>query len=465
MRMMECEDANVMETINFWEVVVPLPPSSSIKEELRTVEQIARFEAQITSFNLERKRVRLHVALLEFRDVDVPIWECCVEDISREVNLQEDYSRLRDLVQEKRKQFDALGRMILSTSFLEDLPSLLKLICSEAVISLGMRAAQIWLLQKNALRGFVGHGVGEDLISGLEIPLADSNHICVQVLEKKSPLQMSGSMKDGKFIHEALVGYFSVNTLLVAPLLVSGRAVGVLVLFDDRDGHLFEGDDLELTLQMGNQAAIAIENVRMLDDLKAASKNIEDAYDATLAGWARALELRDMDTEGHTQRVTRITLELAKKFGIDQDNLTHIYRGSLLHDIGKMGIPDGILLKPGPLNEFEQEVMRRHPVYAYEMLKPIEYLHPALEIPYCHHEKWDGTGYPRGLKGEDIPLSARIFAVVDVWDALSHDRPYRKAWESEDVLMMIKRGASSHFDPQVVEKFLEILPSLEEIIP
>jgi putative nucleotidyltransferase with HDIG domain len=163
--------------------------------------------------------------------------------------------------------------------------------------------------------------------------------------------------------------------------------------------------------------------------------------------------LRDRQTEGHTQRVIDMTLRLAKMIGVEDENLQHVRRGALLHDIGKMGIPDSILLKPESLTPNEWEVMRQHPVMAYELLLPINYLRPALNIPYCHHEKWDGTGYPRGLKGEEIPLPARIFAVTDVWDALTSDRPYRPAWTAQDAFAYIAEQAGRYFDPSVTEAF------------
>jgi putative nucleotidyltransferase with HDIG domain len=184
------------------------------------------------------------------------------------------------------------------------------------------------------------------------------------------------------------------------------------------------------------------------------------AYDATIEGWSSALDLRDKETEGHTQRVTRTTIRLARAMGVGDTQLMHLWRGALLHDIGKMGIPDAILLKPGPLTDEEWEIMRQHPDYARNMLAPIAYLRPALDIPYCHHEKWDGTGYPRGLKGEDIPLAARIFAVVDVWDALSFDRPYRMAWPADKVKQYIREQAGRHFEPQIVSLFLNMLNEL-----
>lgn len=195
----------------------------------------------------------------------------------------------------------------------------------------------------------------------------------------------------------------------------------------------------------------------MVTALEHSNRELMEAYDTTLAGWSKALELRDEETEGHTQRVTDMTVRLARRMGLDGDDLVQIKRGALLHDIGKMGIPDGILNKPGPLTEEQWDVMRKHTIYAYQMLSPIAYLKPALAIPCCHHERWDGNGYPLGWRGQDIPLPARIFAVVDVWDALSSDRPYRKAWPKERVLEHLESHKGVHFDPMVVDEFLRMI--------
>lgn len=199
---------------------------------------------------------------------------------------------------------------------------------------------------------------------------------------------------------------------------------------------------------------------KLLDErrnLEEAHKQLLLAYDETIEGWSLAMDLRDKETEGHTRRVTELTLELARSFGIKGDELIHIRRGALLHDMGKLGIPDAVLHKPDKLTEAEWDVMRKHPQFARDMLFPIDYLRPALDIPFCHHEKWDGTGYPRGLKGEEIPMSARLFAVVDVWDALTSDRPYRRAWSKEDTLKYLREQSGKHFDPQVVDLFFKVL--------
>ncbi|MBI3172170.1 MAG: response regulator [Chloroflexi bacterium] len=186
-------------------------------------------------------------------------------------------------------------------------------------------------------------------------------------------------------------------------------------------------------------------------------KKLQLAYDATIEGWSHAMDLRDKETEGHTQRVTELTLKMANALHIGEENLAHIRRGALLHDIGKLGVPDAILLKEGKLTDEEWVIMRKHPIYAHEMLSQIEYLRPALDIPYCHHEKWDGTGYPRGLKGEEIPLVARMFAIVDVWDAVTSDRPYRAAWSKEQALAYIIEHSGTQFDPEIVQVFLKVI--------
>ena len=190
------------------------------------------------------------------------------------------------------------------------------------------------------------------------------------------------------------------------------------------------------------------------------NKAISDAvraYDETIQGWASALEMRDSETMGHSQRIVELTLTLAKKLGVKDIDLFHIRRGALLHDIGKMGIPDAILHKPGMLTEDEWVIMRKHPVYAREYLSKVSYLAPALDIPYSHHEKWDGTGYPQGLKGEEIPLAARIFAVVDVWDALTSQRPYLETWSKEKALNYIQEQTGRQFDPRIVDAFIELI--------
>ena len=201
------------------------------------------------------------------------------------------------------------------------------------------------------------------------------------------------------------------------------------------------------------------------DSLKRSNLDLTLAYDTTLEGWSHALELRDNETKGHTLRVAEMTLKLARMAGMTRTELVHVRRGALLHDIGKMAVPDAILFKPGKLTDEESALMRKHPTYAYELLWPIAYLRPALDIPYCHHEKWDGSGYPRGLKGEQIPLAARLFAVVDVWDALRCDRPYRKRWSDKKVLDHVRSLSGTHFDSKAVDQFLGLATEKSEEQP
>jgi len=259
----------------------------------------------------------------------------------------------------------------------------------------------------------------------------------------------------GEFTRAPLFGAEGFVAYAAAPLVARGQVKGVLEIFR-RSPMMLDTEWLNFLEALAGQAAIAIDNAALIDDLQRANVHLTLAYDSTLEGWSRALDLRDEETEGHTRRVTEMTLRLARAMGISDKDLVHIRRGALLHDIGKMGIPDSILRKPGPLTEDEWVIMRRHPVYAHEMLSPIAYLHPALDIPYGHHERWDGSGYPRGLKGEHIPLASRVFAVVDVYDALSSDRPYRAAWPREKVLAYLREHAGRLFDPVVVKEFLAL---------
>lgn len=240
------------------------------------------------------------------------------------------------------------------------------------------------------------------------------------------------------------------------PLIAKGEMIGVLEIYQRRPTNP-SPEWMAFLEALAGQAAIAIENLRLFNDLQNTNQQLLQAYDATIEGWAKALEFRDMETEGHSRRVVELILRLARRLGIEDQHLPPVRRGALLHDIGKMAIPDAILQKPGPLNEDEWKLMRQHPLFALQMLENIPFLRSALDIPYCHHEKWDGTGYPRGLKGEEIPLGARIFAVVDVWDALTSDRPYRCAWSNEQALKYLKDQKGKHFDPQIVDAFLALL--------
>ena len=338
-----------------------------------------------------------------------------------------------------------------------DLRVALNVLLEHVITQLGVHAADVLLLEPHmqALTFQTGRGFLTTALQYTQLQLGKS-YAGRAALERHtvhiSNLAEAGdSFAPSPLFHgEGFVTYFGV------PLIAKGKVKGVLEIFHraplnpDQEWFDFMG-------ALAGQAAIAIDNAELFNDLQRSNVELTLAYNATIEGWSRALDLRDKETEGHTLRVTEITLRLAQSMNLGDEALAHIRWGSLLHDTGKMGIPDAILLKPGSLTDEEQVVMRKHPQYAYDMLAPITFLHSALDIPYCHHEKWDGTGYPRGLKSEAIPLAARIFAVVDVWDALRSDRPYRPAWTEAKVREHIRGLAWTHFDPKVVEVFLKVI--------
>lgn len=253
------------------------------------------------------------------------------------------------------------------------------------------------------------------------------------------------------------------GSLAVMPVIYEATIFGILSIFSAQE-NAFDDNEVRLITEMASDLSYGLHTQRVRaerknfqDILEATNQELEYAYDATLEGWSQALELRERETAGHSQRVVELTLAIAKALDIPEAQYVHIRRGALLHDIGKMGIPDSILLKPGPLTEDEWRTMRHHPIYAYNLLKGVPYLFPAVDIPYSHHERWDGYGYPNKLKAEAIPLAARIFAVVDVWDALTSDRPYRLAWTPEESLTYIIEQSGKRFDPLVVQKFSQII--------
>jgi PAS domain S-box-containing protein len=332
----------------------------------------------------------------------------------------------------------------------------LSILLDHATSQLGVDAAAILLLKpaEQVLEFAAGQGFRTQALVRTRLRLGEG-YAGRAALDRKTRVIPELSIADDfvrerGILPEAFVFYAGV------PLLTKGEVKGVLEVF--HRARLTPDDEWTESLEaLASQAAIAIDNATLFDGLQRSNYELALAYDATIEGWSRALDLRDKETEGHSQRVTDLTLQLARAMGLSESELVHARRGALLHDIGKMGVPDSILLKPGPLSDEEWVIMRKHPLYAYDMLSPITFLRPALDIPYLHHEKWDGTGYPRGLKGEQIPPAARIFAVVDVWDALRSDRPYRPAWSEELAREHIASQAGTHFDPNVVSKFLGLL--------
>lgn len=326
----------------------------------------------------------------------------------------------------------------------------------QVVSQLGVDAADVLLqnpfskmLEFSGGRGFIQKNPGE-------FPVFVGDGVAGQVALERKMIQFHDLSKAASLRRKHLVDFEKFISYIGIPLVSKGDLKGVLEVFH-RSPLNPDNEWIEFLESLANQAAIAIDNAGLFENLQYSNIELTRAYEATIEGWSRALDMRDQETEGHTQRVSEAAIRLAQAYGVNQSDLVHIRRGSLLHDIGKMGIPDNILLKPGPLTDSEWIVMRKHPVMAFELLSPISFLRPAIDIPYCHHEKWDGSGYPRGLKGETIPISARIFSVLDVWDALRSDRPYRKAWAKKDIEDYIRSQSGLHFDPKVIEVFMNVL--------
>jgi PAS domain S-box-containing protein len=370
--------------------------------------------------------------------------------------------RLHEEILRHLNQVEALHQIDLEISFSLDLSHTLDVLLEKTLSQLKVDAASVLLFRPDTgtLDFAAGLGFRTFLIEQTSILLGEG---CAgRVALSKQPLLITSFGKDCDFERNNLLSEESFQAYFGIPLISKGAVTGVLEIFQRSPLHPV-AEWMNFAETLAGQAAIAIDNSQLYENLQIAHQELSAAYDDTIEGWSHAIDLRDKETEKHSQRVTDLTLKLAAAFGMKDEQLVYIRRGCLLHDIGKLGVPDFILFKPGALSVDEWVSMRRHPEYALDMLFPISYLRPAIEIPYCHHEKWDGTGYPRGLKGEQIPLEARIFAVVDVWDALTSERPYRPAaWPQAKALDYIREQSGKHFDPQVVELFLhEIKNSLE----
>ncbi len=353
----------------------------------------------------------------------------------------------------------ALRSIDLAISSVFDLQITLTILINEVIKQLNVDAAAVLLIQAGSgkLEYVAGQGFYTRKIEATSQRIGQGNASRAvlerQIVEVPDLTNYTGKfMRAQLLVEEDFVSYYAV------PLISKGEVKGVLEIFN-RSRLNPDREWLNFLETLGGQTAIAIENSILFQDLQRSNFELALAYDATIEGWSRALDLRDRETEGHTQRVTDLTLLLARKMGLGEERLILIRRGALLHDIGKMGIPDHILLKPEELTDAEQQIMRQHPQLAYDMLEPIAYLRDALNIPYCHHEKWDGTGYPRGLSGTQIPLEARLFSIVDVWDALTTDRPYRKGWPKKKALKYIHEQSGKDFDPKMVEIFLQEVES------
>jgi len=366
-------------------------------------------------------------------------------------------ARLYEETQRRLRNEQALRTVELAITSSFDPRATLDIIIEQLIAQLKVDAADIMLLDPatRVLHFAAGYGFNTQLIMYSLVPLGQP-YAGQAALQMRTIVRNDDVMEHPDLLTPGFKDFLSAEQFkahIATPLLVNGESKGVLEVFN-RTPLAIDAEWLRFLEAFAAHAAMSIVNAALLDGLKHSNADLAEAYDATIEGWSKALDLRDRDTEGHTQRVADTTVKLARAMDIDEDAIIAIRRGALLHDIGKMGVPDDILLKPGPLSEEEWQVMRRHPVYAHQWLKPITFLSASIDIPFCHHEDWDGNGYPSGLQGEEIPLAARIFAVVDAWDALCSDRPYRQAWPVEKVMAYLRKQSGRRFDPKVVELFL-----------
>ena len=413
-------------------------------EQIELHEQIQEINQMLTSAMSRLTLMgnpNVSMAIQEIRQVTDSLG-----DLERAVN-----SRFRD----RRSQLKALmgvGNMINSSlgrqRVLEEvMDSLITLMHAE-------RGFLMLRQQNGGLQPEIARGIAH--INLVEREFEFSRTIVRRVVDSCEPVLTTNAQEDPRFEKQVSIAAYQLRSIICAPLKIRDQLIGVIYVDNRAKSGIFRESDLELVSAFANQAAVAIDNADLFDNLQKSNRELEKAYQATLEGWVKALDLRDKETEGHTQRVTILTERLARSMGVEGEALVNITRGALLHDIGKMGIPDSILLKKGGLTEEERTLIREHPNMARKMLKDIEFLWPAIDIPYCHHEKWDGSGYPRGLKGMNIPFAARVFAVIDVWDALISNRPYRAALPPEEVRQYIKADSGKHFDPNVVKAFMEL---------
>ena len=362
-----------------------------------------------------------------------------------------------ELVMKQLQRLNSLHEVDLAILGSTNLPLTLKAVLAEITTCLHVDSAAVFIFHPDSLMLKIVALTGNTFLDTKRITIRLGDGISGKAaLERRTMVAPDLSCMELSPELRSALSSEGIQSIYAAPLIAKGDLVGVLTA-GFRSPFNANQDWIDFFEALAAQTAMAVDSVQSFDSLQRSSYNVQLSYEATIEGWSKALDLRDDDTEGHTLRVTDMTMKVALLAGMNEAEMAHIRRGCLLHDIGKMGIPDSILLKPGKLTDEEWIVMRKHPTYSRDLLMPITYLHPALDIPYCHHEKWDGTGYPNGLQGDQIPLAARYFAVVDVWDALRSDRPYRKGWPEEKVLEHIKAASGTHFDPQAVALFLRVL--------
>jgi PAS domain S-box-containing protein/putative nucleotidyltransferase with HDIG domain len=424
------------------------------------------FWAMVASKPIQNEAGEHVGALAMITDInDRKLAEQTLQKTLEKLGASEKHNRsLYESSQKRLSQTIALREIDKAISGSLDLKFTLDIVLAQVMNELQVDAADILLYDsiQGKLEFFVGKGFRGSSVTHANIP-ADRGFASDAILSQKR-IDVADLRKEANnFFSHTNVSEEEFVDFHCVPLVAKGKVLGLLGIFKR---SIFDAGPewLNFLETLAGQAAIAIDNISLFDGMQKANQDLMLGYNATIEGWSRALDLRDKETEGHTQRVTKLTMHLASAMGLDEEQLLHIRRGALLHDIGKMGVPDNILLKPDKLTEEEWAVMKMHPIHAYDMLYPILYLRESLAIPFSHHEKWDGSGYPQGLRAEAIPFAARIFAVADVYDALISDRPYRKAWSQEKALDYIKEASGTHFDPRVVAAFLETIPGAPRLI-
>lgn len=441
---------------NIKDLLTPLEQASltALLERLRAGEHVPLHEGLLHAKDGAQLPAQVNLTLI--RDAhDTPLMlQCVIRDIRPHKRAQAEIKR-------QLKRLNSLREIDLAITASLDLRLTLDVLLGTVISQLEVDAANISLLNPytKKFEHAANKGFRNPRIQAPSIHLGQGL-IGQAALKKELVVRPDLTTETVDLPFGNLIDAEGFKAFFCVPLVAKGQVKGILQVFH-RQTLITDEDWLNFLRTLAGQAAIAIENSQLFESLQQTNITLISAYDATLEGWAKALELRCHQTESRTRRVTELAIRLARAAGLKDHELVHLRRGILLHDIGNMAISEDILHKPGQLDDQEWEIMRQHPEIAYNMLSSIEFLRPALDIPHYHHEKWDGSGYPRGLKTEQIPLSARIFAIVDVYDSLCAQRPYRQAWPEGHARQYIREQAGTHFDPQLVEAFLNLLDSGE----
>lgn len=385
--------------------------------------------------------------------------------VARDTDLEHFFLMLFDLSEFRKAEeklsiqvdrMQALGnidRAIISTM---DLDFITDVVFDQINAQLGVEFSLLFLNAEDSRNLLCQYSRGLHLIKDNGHHTNPNPALAQRVIAKGEPIIIEDLTETSWFAeNEASFPYDDLKFYAGIPLFNLGETIGVLEVCS-KDAFSPDPDWVSFFNMIAGQTAIAIVHVNQFHDIRRLNADLLNSYENTLEGWARVLEFKDRETKGHSDRVTQMAMKLGQAMGMTTDELVHLRRGAVLHDIGKLCIPEKILFKEGPLDEYEWEIMKQHPIYAQEFVADIQFLQPATNILLFHHERWDGSGYPLGLKGKQIPLAARIFMVIDVWDALSFDRPYRKAWSLDKVRKYLRESAGKLFDPKVVEVFLEI---------